>query len=123
MADTVSVKYIGARAEYTDGTYGTRIHWFRGESKMVPADKAAMLLRHKDVYTEGEADAPTPKLPAEKDPDDDVQDLRDSIATMSKESVLTYAQTHFNMKLDKRQSVENLRTAATQLVDQFGTMA
>ena len=122
MSDTVSIKYIGARPEYTDGTYGTRIHWARGESKMVPADKARLMLKHPDVYTEGEADAPTPKLPAQKDPEDDVQDLRDSIATMNKEALLTYAQTHFNMKLDKRQSVENLRTAATQLVDQFGAL-
>lgn len=122
MVDTVSIKYIGARAEYTDGTYGTRIHWARGESKMVPEDKARLMLKHPDVYIQGDLDAPTPKLPAEKDPEEDVQDLRDSIANMSKESLLTYAQTHFNMKLDKRQSVENLRTAAIQLVDQFGAL-
>lgn len=120
MAETVSVKYIGARAEYTDGTYGTRIHWFRGESKMVPADKATMLLRHKDVYTQGDADASTPSIPAPKNPEDDVQDLRDSIASMSKEAVLTYAKTQFNMDLDKRKSVEKLRTEATRLVDQYG---
>jgi len=120
MSDTVSIKYIGARPEYTDGVYGTRISWARGESKMVPSDKAMAMLKHVDVYAQGDADAPTPKLPAEKDPEDDIQDLRDSIATMNKEAVLTYAQTHFNMKLDKRQSVEKLRTEATRLVDQFG---
>lgn len=120
MDDTTSIKYIGARAEYTDGVYGTRISWARGESKMVPSDKAKLMLRHPDVYTEGDADAPTPKLPAEKDPEDDVQDMRDSIANMNKEAVLTYAQTHFNMKLDRKQSVSDLRTAAIQLVDQYG---
>lgn len=120
MDDTVSIKYIGHRPEYTDGSYGTRITWSRGESKMVPADKARLMLKHPDVYVKGEKDAPTPSIPPKKDPEEDVQDLRDSIATMNKEAVLTYAQTHFNMKLDKRQSVENLRIAATQLVDQYG---
>lgn len=120
MSDTVSIKYIGPRPEYTDGVYGTRITWAKGESKMVPADKALAMLKHPDVYVPGEAGAPTPKLPADKDPEDNVQDLRDSIASMSKEAVLTYAQTHFNMKLDKRQSVEKLRTEATRLVDQYG---
>ena len=120
MDDTVSIKYIGARPEYTDGTYGTRITWARGESKMVPADKAKSMLKHPDVYVIGDDDAPTPKLPAPKDPEDNVQDMRDSIAAMSKEAVLTYAQTHFNMKLDRKQSVSALRTAATMLVDQYG---
>jgi hypothetical protein len=122
MTDTVSVKYIGARAEYTDGAYGTRIQWARGESKMVPADKARQMLKHHDVYCPGDTGAPTPALPAEKDSEEDVQDLRDSIANMSKESVIQYAQTNFNIKMDKRQSVESLRTAATQLIDQFGAL-
>ena len=122
MSDTTSIKYIGARAEYTDGTYGTRIHWLRGESKMVPTDKAVKMLRHPDVYVAGDAGAPTPGVPGEPDKEDDVQDMRDAIASMGKDAVIQYAQTKFNMKLDKRQSVEGLRTAAIQLVDQYGAL-
>lgn len=122
MSETTSIKYIGVRAEYTDGTYGTRIHWLRGESRMVPADKAAKMLRHPDVYVAGDAGAPTPGVPGEPDKQDDVQDMRDAIAGMNKKAVLHYAQTKYNMALDKSQPVESLRTAAIQLVDQFGAL-
>ena len=56
--DYVSVKYIGKRSSYVDGAFGTRVTFKQGESKMIPADKALLMLRHPDVYVPGKADAP-----------------------------------------------------------------
>lgn len=117
-----SVKYIGKRPEYTDGTFGTRIHFVQGESRMVPFDVARMMLKHLDVYAPGEEDAPVATMPPEKDPEDDVQDMRDSIAIMDKDALNSYAQTHFGTKLDKRKDVGILRTQVTGLLDQYGNV-
>jgi len=117
-----SVKYIGKRPEYTDGAYGTRIHFVQGESHMVPSDIARKMLKHLDVYAPGEEDAPVAPIPEEKDPEDDVQDLRDSIAIMDKDALGSYAQTHFGTKLDKRKDVGQLRAQVTGLVDQYGSV-
>jgi len=117
------VKYIGNRAEYTDGTYGTRIHFVQGESRMVPVDKARLMLKHADVYAPGVADAPRVELvPVPKDETDDVQDVRDSIAIMDKDALSVYAKTHFQVNIDKRKGVEALRTEVTQYVDRFGAL-
>lgn len=118
--DHVSVQYIGKRAEYTDGTYGTRIHFIRGESRLVPLDKARLMLKHADVYAPGVADAPIAVIPEQKSEDDDAQNLRDSIALMEKDALELYAQTHFSVKLDKRKNVQDLRVHVTQLFDQYG---
>ena len=115
-----SVKYIGKRPEYTDGTFGTRIHFVQGESRMVPFDTARLMLNHIDVYAPGEEDAPVASIPAEKDPEEDVQDMRDSIAIMDKDALNSYAQIHFGTKLDKRKDVGQLRAQVTSLVDQYG---
>ena len=115
-----SVKYIGKRPEYTDGTFGTRIHFVQGESRMVPFDTARLMLKHIDVYAPGEEDAPVASIPAEKDPEEDVQDMRDSIAIMDKDALQSYAQIHFGTKLDKRKDVGQLRAQVTSLVDQYG---
>ena len=117
-----SVKYIGKRPEYTDGTFGTRIHFVQGESRMVPFDIARQMLKHLDVYVPGEKDAPVASMPKEKDPEDDVQDMRDSIALMDKDALNSYAQIHFGTKLDKRKDVGQLRAQVTGLVDQFGAI-
>lgn len=118
--DHLSVKYIGKRPEYTDGTYGTMIRFVQGESRQVPLDKARLMLKHTDVYAPGETDAPIAVIPEQKSEDDDAQDLRDAISLMEKDALETYAQTHFSVKLDKRKNVLDLRTHVTQLFDQYG---
>ncbi len=95
----VSVKYIGKRPEYTDGTFGTRITFINGESRMVPMDNARMMLKHPDVYVPGEADAPI----------------------VDKAALESYTVTHFRVNLDKRKSVESLRSEVTGMVDRFGS--
>ena len=120
--DYVSVKYIGKRHEYTEGAYGTRIHFIQGESRLVPLDKARLMLKHTDVYAPGEADAPIAVLPEAKTEEDGVQDMRDSIAIMDKGALEMYAKTHFQVSIDKRRSVDALRAEVTGLVDRFGAL-
>ena len=114
------VKYIGPREHYTDGTYSTYIQFTKGETRMVPADVARKMYTHKDVYVPGDVVADVAEVKQSTTAEDDVQDLRDSIATMDKSAVANFVQTHFNQKVDKRQTVQELRSHATGLVDQFG---
>ena len=116
----VSVKYIGKRLEYTDGTYGTRILFSKGESRQVPADKARLMLKHPDVYVPGEPDAEIATVPLDTQEQDSAQDMRDAIANMDKSALESYAKTHYRIDIDKRRSVDALRTQVTGLVDQYG---
>lgn len=118
----VSIQYIGKRPEYTDGTYGTGIHWVQGESRLVPADKARLMLKHPDVYVPGAVDAPVASLDIKPktDENDEKQDMRDSIATMDKEAIGVFAKTHFNVDIEKRKGLPALREQVTGLFDQFG---
>lgn len=116
----LSVKYIGPRETYTDGTFGSGIAFVKGQSRMVPADLAQQMFAHPSVYVPGDAvdDLAEPKVDTSEE--DHAQDLRDSIATMGKAAVQTFVKTHFNQTLDKGMTVAEMRTRATGLVDQFG---
>jgi len=118
----ISIKYVGKRLQYTDGTYGTGIHFVQGESRMVPADKAKLFLRHPDVYAMGEENTDVALVPDEPTEEDDSQDMRDTIANMDKDALSVYAKTHFQIKIDKRKDVGILRAEVTGLVDQFGAL-
>lgn len=119
------IKYIGHRATYREGTYGSGIVFAQGETINIEDDALAnKLLRHSDVYVRGEAkkaaEMNTSKakdVDAEADP---LQDARDAIATMNKDALETYAKTHFGVDLDKRKSVDSLRAQTTGLLDQYG---
>lgn len=120
--EQVSVKYIGKRAQYTEAAYGTRIVFLQGQSRLVPADKARLLLRHPDVYVPGAADAASSVVAADLHEADDVQDMRDAIAIMDKEALSVYAKTHFQINIDKRKAVDTLRAEVTSMVDRFGAI-
>jgi hypothetical protein len=117
------IKYIGKRPEYRDGTYGTRILFQQGETKLVPDDKATLMLKHPDVYVLGEAtykmDEPEIKESLSED-EDEIQNLRDSISTMNKDSLKEFAQTHYSVKLNGQKGEATLRQEVIGLVDQFG---
>lgn len=120
----VSIRYIGHRDPYIEGAYGSRIIFRPGEAQRVPDDLAYKLLRHSDVYIKAEqVDAPDAVIAEQKpvDPEEEnLQIYRDTIANLDKESLETFAQTHFRVKLDGRKSVDNLRNEVIQLVDQYG---
>ena len=120
---TLPVKYIGRRATYRDGACGTGLVFAQGETKMVPAEAARKMLRHSAVYVAGEVKGATQALHVVKvdtTEEDLLQDLRDTVAYMDKESLETYARTNFKIDLDKRKSILNLRQQVTQLLDQYG---
>lgn len=118
------IKYIGHRETYQDGCYGTRIEFKQGESVLVPDDIALKMLKHIDVYAPGnvlEANAVT-IAPIIK-PDDDTQDLRDTVSNLdSYEALNAIAANDYGQKLDKRKSIATLRTEVIQMIDRFGTV-
>ena len=119
--DHVSVKYIGKRPVYLDGTFGTRILFKHGESRNVPKDKALLMLKHPDVYVPGVADAPIAVVPAIQTEADNTQDLRDSVSAMNDKAALSdFTHIKYGIKLDKRKPIEELRIQAVGLIDQYG---
>ena len=119
------VRYIGKRAEYRDGAYDTGIIWARGETKMVPENKANLMLRHADQYEPGETEgAGVPDI-VEPDMDEDTEEdedlIRDSIILMDRKAkLMEFAKTNFNMHLNPNKKVVDLQRECIRLVDQFG---
>lgn len=122
--EKVAVKYVGKRATYTEGTYGSRIEFAQGQTVLVPADLAAKLLRHPDVYQTGETTqavaVEVPDGKQEEEQQNEVQNVRDQIAIMDKEALKSFAKTTFRVDLDSRKGINALREQVTGLVDQFG---
>ncbi len=120
------IKYIGKREKYREGTYGSGIVFAQGQTVNIEDDELARkMLRHSDVYVRGdagEAEVTATGKAATKDSDteDPLQDTRDAIATMNKGALKDFAKTNFNVDLDSRKSVGDLRTQAMGLLDQFG---
>ena len=124
--------YIGHRPTYREGCYGSGLVFSQGQTINVDDEALAKkLLKHKDVYTLGEAaelgaivdadeDQPKSKAPDKDKDEDPAQEMRDSIMTMNKEALETFAKTHFSVDLDKRQKVGDLRMKVIGLFDQFG---
>lgn len=121
----IAVKYIGHRKTYREGCYGSGLIFTQGETINVDDALAQKLLRHPDVYAPGSTDeavktAPSVSEVAKPDDEEQKQDMRDSIANMTKTALESFAKTHFSVDLDKRKSVGDLRTQVTGLFDQFG---
>lgn len=118
------IKYIGHRESHIDNLYGTRMIFLKGESRLVPDDIYAKMLKHPDVFAEGDILTagifePVPL----KNEAEDTQDLRDSINNLdSYDALNAIAANDYGQKLDKRKSIQTLRTEVIALVDQFGTV-
>lgn len=121
-----SIKYIGHRKTYREGAYGSGIIFTQGETVSVDDDLAFKLLRHKDVYVLGDAEESTTAVVVESsnkkddDQEQESQDQRDVIAAMDKGALKEFAKTYFNVDVDSRKSVENIRAQVIGLVDQYG---
>lgn len=118
--EKVAVKYIGHRETYMDGVYGSRITFVKGQSVLVPADLAAKLLRHSDVYVPGNEKKAEVVEVAQEQPVDETQSVRDNINNMDKNALATFAKTTYRIDLDKRLSINALREQVVGLVDQYG---
>lgn len=123
----VPIKYIGHRETYKDGAYNTGIVFTKGGTQLVPAGPAALMLRHPDVYAPGEVRVAAPaqtdaKPSAQESEEERLQDVRDSIARMTKAACKEFAKTHFRLDIEDAK-VDEMRAAVVQLVDQFGVSA
>ena len=139
----IPVKYIGRRPEWHDRVYGTGLYFTTEQTRNLPPEIARRLLRHADLFekadqpaletADGEAvtvDDDTARLleqgkkaeDAKHEQQVSIQDLYDQIDQMDKASLESFASTKYRIDLDKRKSVDNLRTQVKQLVDQFGAV-
>jgi hypothetical protein len=120
------ITYIGKRDEYTDGAFGTHIHFRRGETKLVPEKVAMLMLRHPDVYVLGEAEGAVSAEvgdanPKTGDTETELQDTRDSINAMADvDAVKAYVEQHYGTKMHHNIGLEKAKAHAIGLVDQFG---
>ena len=118
------IKYIGKRENHTEGAYGTRVPFKPGESILMPDDIARKMLKHADVYAPGNVlEANAVDIPPVINPDDDTQDLRDSVQNLdSYEALNNIAANDYGQKLDKRKSIPTLRAEVIAMIDQFGAV-
>jgi len=123
----MKIRYIGKRETYIEGCYGSQIEFKKGESKQVSDELGKKLLNHPDQYeldTDlGKApEAVEAKKPAEKElSEDEIQTLRDSLRTMTKQGLVDFAKTNFaGVELSKSKTLDELRQDVTMLIDQYG---
>lgn len=139
----VAVQYIGRKSEWRDTLYGTGLYFAPDQVRNLPATTARQFLRHGDLFREAKVEV-APELPeATPEPADDtaklleaalkdknetdkavqkVLDLKQSITFMDKDALKLFVQTNYGQKLDGRLAVEAMRTAAAQMIDQFGAL-
>lgn len=129
QAAMVPIKYVGHREFYIDGAYGTRIQFVKGQTVLVPAGKAALMLKHPDVYILGEleqagesAGITEASTKAKEDEAEQIEALRDQITnSYTKAQLAAFAKTHFRLDLDtKAMNKAAMQERVLQLVDQFG---
>lgn len=128
--NTIAITYIGHRPFYKDGACGSGVTFEKGQTLHIPVQFAQKMLKHPSVYVKADGVAaesapvlvPEEKTEQEKKNDEfnEQQDMRDTINRMDKDSLKSFAMTHWGMKLNGQKSAENLRAEVTQHFDQFG---
>ncbi|WP_167141297.1 RyR domain-containing protein [Pseudomonas sp. OTU750018] len=137
----VGVKYIGRREIFVDRLFGTGLSFEQGQVRVFPGVLARKFLRHADQFEEAavgepatvadtettdetaQALAKAKKLQDEQTLEQNqLQDVRDQIASMTKKGLEEFAMTKYNQKLDARKSVGDLRVEVTGFIDRFGVV-
>ena len=124
----VGIRYVGVRDLHEDHLYGTRLAWLPGQVHNVDAAIAVRMLMHKDVYERADVEANKPvsgksnqvEQEQESVQEQQLDDTRSAIAIMDKDALEQFAKTHFQIDLDKRKGLSNLRSQVIGLIDQFG---
>mgnify|MGYP003619334453 CR=1 FL=1 len=124
----VGIRYVGVRDLHEDHLYGTRLAWLPGQVHNVDAAIAVRMLMHKDVYERADVEANKPvsgksnqvEQEQERVQEQQLDDTRSAIAIMDKDALEQFAKTHFQIDLDKRKGLSNLRSQVIGLIDQFG---
>lgn len=124
----VGIRYVGVRDLHEDHLYGTRLAWLPGQVHNVDAAIAVRMLMHKDVYERADVEADRPvagkanqvEQEQKRIQEQQLEDTRSAIAIMDKDALEQFAKTHFQIDLDKRKGLSNLRSQVIGLIDQFG---
>ena len=126
------VAYIGQADAWHDHIYGTGLYFSKGQTRMVEHLTAKKLLKHIDLFAEGEVKGAEKKETADliqkaektlQEEQNQVSELFDVYTTldqMDKASLQKFIKDNFNQDVDGRSSELNLREKAKQLIDQFG---
>ncbi|MGY8830117.1 MAG: RyR domain-containing protein [Pseudomonadales bacterium] len=136
----IGVKYIGRRERFVDRVFGTGLGFEQGQVRVLPNVIARKFLRHADQFEEAEMDASAPvaaestdetaqalakakKLQDEQTLEQNqLQDVRDQVASMTKKGLEEFAMTKYNQKLDTTKKVGDLRVEVTSFIDRFGVV-
>jgi hypothetical protein len=126
------VRYIGKRATWEDTIYGSGLVFEQGQSRNVPSNLASKFLRHYDIFEKSNevvADDTAlileQSIEKEKQRDEVLEQLLEiqmRIEQMDKDSVHDYVLHNYREKMDRRQSIENMREHAIMLINQFGVV-
>jgi hypothetical protein len=128
----VTVSYIGRRESWLDNQYGTGLSFVVGQSRTVPGDVAAKLLRHQDLFelsgmTDLGADDTADLLNTANSSKTQEQEatnrrfnLLADVMNMNKQSLTDFAFMHYQQKLNNRDAVADLRSQVAGLIDQYG---
>lgn len=136
----VAVTYTGREDPFLERNYGSSLTFAIGQTRVVPDELAAKLLRHADVFAPGDAATVKVTKPARNETDDTEealkqaeaakkerdsldnlrQDMVDQVNIMDKDALKEFAQNKYGQPLPKTLSVENMRAKVVGLIDQFG---
>lgn len=135
-ANSGAVTYIGRENPFIERNYGSGLSFEPGQSRTVPDELAAKLLRHGDVFSTGKRES----VPVEPVGDGtrqalmlaDVhqaervalenqrQDVVDQVNLMDKDALKGFAHIKYGQPLPKTLSIENMRSKVVGLIDQYG---
>lgn len=115
----VKIKYVGVKEVAHDLWYGSGATWNgNGDVKEVADGPAARLLKHPDEFQV--ADDKPPKPPKKSEPSPLVplagDELVKAIESATKDDIEAFVKQRFNVDLDKRHAIQDLRDQAIKLV-------
>lgn len=132
-----NITYIGKKP-FFDRLYNTGLTFDVGQVRAVPDDMARLFLRHKDLFAVSDTAPKTPKKEtdntqalidqkaketAEKTKsENNLQDLYTQVSVMDKDALEQFTKDHYQIDLNKRKSLENLREEVIGLIDQLGVV-
>lgn len=130
----IGVAYIGNREDWTDRQYGTGLYFVAGQVRMLPPVQAVKLLRHADLFERADSGAEgaddTSQILESSEQEGkrldqarrSTLDLMDQVELMDKNALADYAMLQWQQKLDKRTSVEAMRSQVREFIDRFGVV-
>lgn len=132
-AKTINIQYIGVRDEWLDHTYGTGLHFTKGQVRALPVIVANKLLRHPDIFQQAEdlesqddeetlilIDEAQDKAAEEEASKQRHYDILHEVSKMSRDGLVQFAAERYQVKLNGRGKADDLREEVNQLINQYG---